>query len=88
MTTRLLVRSSFQMRTFIPSGNPRNGLGTGHASLEPSALASVKVYTDTYVQSQLAYWIPLGVFFVWVVGMTAVMLKAIAREERLAPAGL
>lgn len=28
-----------------------------------------------------AYWVPLGVFFVWVVGMSAVMLRATRRRE-------
>ena len=29
----------------------------------------------------LAYWVPLGVFFVWVVGMSAVMLRASRQSE-------
>src|SRR5581483_6763116 len=55
-----LIQMSFQFRTYIPSGNPRNGLGTGHTSLEPSLLSTVKLMQDTYLQSQVAYWIPIG----------------------------
>jgi hypothetical protein len=55
-----LLNVSFQFRTFIPTASPQNGIGTGHTSLEPSFLASVKVMQDTYIQSQLAYWIPIG----------------------------
>ncbi len=55
-----LMQMSFQFRTYIPSANSRNGLGTGHTSLEPSLLASIKVMEDTYLQGQVAYWIPLG----------------------------
>src|SRR5262249_30237618 len=47
-------------RTYIPSGRSRNGLGTGHTSLEPSLLTSIKLMPDTYFQGQLAYWIPIG----------------------------
>ena len=38
----------------------RNGIGTGHTTLEPSLLSSVKLMQDTYLQSQVAYWIPIG----------------------------
>jgi hypothetical protein len=55
-----LMQTSFQFRTYIPTGNSRNGLGTGHVSLEPSLLSSVKVMCDTYLQTQIAYWIPIG----------------------------
>jgi hypothetical protein len=55
-----LIQMSFQFRTYIPTGISRNGLGTGHTSLEPSMLASIKVMQDTYLQTQLRYWIPIG----------------------------
>jgi hypothetical protein len=55
-----LMQLSFQFRTYIPSGISRNGLGTGHTSLEPSMLASIKLMQDTYLQTQVAYWIPIG----------------------------
>jgi hypothetical protein len=55
-----LLQLSFQFRTYIPVAISRNGLGTGHTSLEPSVLASIKLMQDTYLQTQLAYWIPIG----------------------------
>lgn len=55
-----LLQLAFQFRTYIPTGSSRNGLGTGHTSLEPSLLSSVKVTDTTYIQSQVAYWIPVG----------------------------
>jgi hypothetical protein len=55
-----LLQFAFQFRTYIPVADSRNGTGTGHCSLEPSILASIKLTSDTYVQSQLAYWIPVG----------------------------
>ena len=55
-----LLQVAFQFRTYIPTGNSRNGIGTGHASLEPALLASLKLTPTTYLQSQLAEWIPIG----------------------------
>jgi hypothetical protein len=55
-----LMQTAFQFRTYIPTGNARNGLGTGHTSLEPSLLSSIKLTQRSYLQSQVAYWIPVG----------------------------
>jgi len=57
---RELLLLSMQFKTFIPIGLARNGLGVGHVSLEPSLLAHLKLTPSTYLQTQLAYWIPLG----------------------------
>ena len=57
---RDLLLISMQMKTYIPVGNFRNGLGTGHVSLEPSLMAALKLTPTTYLQTQLAEWIPLG----------------------------
>ena len=57
---RELLLVSMQMRTFIPIGNPTTGLGTGHVALEPSLLAALKLTSSTYLQTELAEWIPLG----------------------------
>jgi hypothetical protein len=35
-------------------------VGTGSVSLEPSLLNTVKMYNDTYWQSQLSYWFAVG----------------------------
>ena len=53
-----LIQLAFQFKTYIPSGSAGNGLGTGHTSLEPSLLATVKLAPCTYLQTQLAEWIP------------------------------
>lgn len=55
-----LLQVSFQFRTFLPGGNPRSGLGDGHTSLEPSLIVGVNLAPETYLQAQVAEWIPLG----------------------------
>jgi len=55
-----LILMSFQFSTFLPTGNAGLGTGVGHVSLEPALLSSIKLYTNTWLQSQFAYWIPLG----------------------------
>jgi hypothetical protein len=55
-----LVLLSFQFTTYLPTGTPGSGLGVGHVSLEPALLSSIKLHTHTWLQSQLAYWSPIG----------------------------
>jgi hypothetical protein len=55
-----LLQFTFQFKTFLPTGNFTKGLGTGHVSLEPSLLTSVKITPVTYFQAQTAFWFPLG----------------------------
>lgn len=55
-----LMQITFQFKTFLPTGNFTKGLGVGHVSLEPSLLCNLCVAPDTYLQSQFAYWIPIG----------------------------
>jgi hypothetical protein len=55
-----LILLSFQFRTYIPTGNFSRGLGTGHASLEPSLLMSLKLSPTTYLQGQVSYWFAVG----------------------------
>ncbi len=57
---RELLLVSMQFRTFVPAGNFTTGLGTGHVSLEPSLLAALKLTHSTYLQMQVADWIPIG----------------------------
>ncbi len=57
---RDLFQLGFMMQTTIPMGNFTVGLGTGHVSLEPTLLSAVKLTPDTYLQTQLSEWIPLG----------------------------
>jgi Putative MetA-pathway of phenol degradation len=55
-----LMQFSFGFKTFIPTGNFSKGLGTGHVSLEPELLLTLKLAPTTYLQSELAYRFPLG----------------------------
>jgi hypothetical protein len=55
-----LIQFTFQMKTFIPTGDFTKGLGTGHVSLEPAFLTAVKLTPDLYFQGEVAYWFPIG----------------------------
>lgn len=55
-----LLQMTFQFTTSIPVGVAGRGIGVGHVNLVPSLLASVKLYPDTYWQSQLSYVIPVS----------------------------
>jgi hypothetical protein len=55
-----MLQVTFQMRTFMPSGNFTNNLGTGQFVLDPSILTSLKLSDNTYFQGQFGNWIPLG----------------------------
>jgi hypothetical protein len=55
-----LILLAFQFRTYLPTGNPARLLGTGHVSLEPSLLASIKLAAATYLQFQAAEWFPIA----------------------------
>lgn len=57
---RELLLITTQFRTYIPVGNFTSGLGTGHVALEPSLLSALKLAPETYLQTQIAYWLPLG----------------------------
>ncbi len=57
---RELIQVAFQFRTFIPSGKAMEGLGTGHTSLEPSLIVGFKISPESYLQAQIAEWIPMG----------------------------
>ncbi len=55
-----LLLMTFQFRTNIPTASGGQGLGLGLVALEPSLLFTWRLLPDTYLQSQLAQWIPLG----------------------------
>ena len=55
-----LMQLTFQFKTYLPVGSAGKGLGTGHVSLEPSLLLTVKLLPETYFQAQGAEWIPIG----------------------------
>jgi hypothetical protein len=55
-----LLQFSFAFNTIVATGNFLKGLGTGHVSLEPALLLSLKLAPETYLQTELAYRFPLG----------------------------
>jgi len=55
-----LIQFTFAFNTIVQAGNFLTGLGTGHVSLEPAALMALKLHPRTYLQSELAYRIPIG----------------------------
>jgi len=75
-----LLQLTFQFRTYAPSGNGMLGLGTGHVSLDPSILASLKLGPETYFQGQFGNWIPIagnqslaGGMFYWLTSVNQVL---------------
>ncbi len=55
-----LLQIAFQFRTYLPSGQSVKGLGTGHTTLEPGLLASLRLGPTTSLQGQIAEWIPIA----------------------------
>ncbi len=55
-----LLQITLMFRTYIPVGNPLRGVGNGHMSLEPSIVFGLKLSPISYLQAQVAEWIPLG----------------------------
>jgi hypothetical protein len=51
---------TFQFRTYIPTGDPSLGLGTGHVSLEPGLLLYQRLTSRLVFQGQLRDWIPIS----------------------------
>jgi hypothetical protein len=47
-------------RTYLNTGAPTHGLGTGHVSLEPGLLFRLKWDETLYLHSELKYWFPIG----------------------------
>ncbi len=50
---------TFQLKTYIPTGDSHRALGTHHTSLEPGLLYLRRLNSRTYFQGELRYWIPL-----------------------------
>jgi hypothetical protein len=75
-----LLQVTFQFRTYTPTGNAMLNLGTGHFSLDPSILTTLKLGPTTYFQGQFGNWIPLagnqslagGVFY-WLMSVNQVL---------------
>ena len=49
-----------QVKAFLQTGDTYQGLGTGHASIEPAILYYQQVSDRAAIESQVAVWIPLG----------------------------
>jgi hypothetical protein len=52
--------TTFQLRTYIPTGAVRRGLGTGHVSLEPAVLLNARLVDMLTLEGELRYWAPVG----------------------------
>jgi hypothetical protein len=51
---------TFQFRTYIPTGDAREGLGTDHVSLEPALLGYQQLSDRLVLEAELRDWIPVG----------------------------
>jgi hypothetical protein len=51
---------TFQFRTYIPTGDPGLGLGTGHVSLEPGLLLYRRLTKRLVGQGEFIDWIPIS----------------------------
>jgi hypothetical protein len=50
---------TFQFRTYVPTGDPYRGLGTGHPSLEPALLVFRRLTERAYFIGEVRDWIPI-----------------------------
>ena len=50
---------SFQLRTYLPTGNGATALGTNHASLEPGLLAFQRLSERLFAVGEFKDWIPI-----------------------------
>jgi hypothetical protein len=52
--------ATFQLRTYIPTGDAARGLGTNHVSLEPALLVNRCVSDKFRLEGELRNWAPIG----------------------------
>lgn len=55
-----LIQLTLQMKFITPVGVAPKGLGAGHLSIEPSLLMALKLSPISYMQGQIAEWIPIA----------------------------
>mgnify|MGYP002624125387 CR=1 FL=1 len=55
-----LLQITFQTKFITPTGVSTKGLGTGHLSIEPSLIIGLNMSSKSYIQAQVAEWIPIG----------------------------
>jgi hypothetical protein len=51
---------TFQLRTYVPTGDVRNGLSTGHVSIEPGLLYYRQLTSNLRLEGEFLYWVPIG----------------------------
>lgn len=52
--------TTFQFRTYVPTGDASRGLGTNHVSLEPGLLGFAQLTDRLGLAAELRYWVPVG----------------------------
>ena len=52
--------ATFQLRTYAPTGDLNDGLGTGHTTLEPALLLYQRLTDRLAFEGELRYWAPIG----------------------------
>jgi hypothetical protein len=52
--------TTFQLRTFLPTGEARRGLSTAHVSLEPALLVYERLDDRLGWEGELRCWVPIG----------------------------
>jgi hypothetical protein len=52
--------ATFQLRTYVPTGDGRRGLGTAHTSLEPALLVYWRLDERLGFEGELRDWVPIG----------------------------
>jgi ferredoxin len=52
--------ATFQFKTYFPTGASEHGAGNGHTTLEPGFLTTWNFCPKTYLQNEVALWIPIG----------------------------
>lgn len=52
--------ATFQLRTYLPTGDGDRGRGTDHVSLEPGLLLFQRLDERLTFEGELRYWVPLG----------------------------
>ncbi len=51
--------TTFQLRTYVPTGNARDGLGTDHVTIEPALLGYSAITDRIRLEGEFRYWIPV-----------------------------
>jgi hypothetical protein len=52
--------ATFQLRTYVPTGDGRRGLGVDHTSLEPALLVYWRLDESWGFEGELRDWVPIG----------------------------